>query len=149
MRQTHQKHFKSFPSFPQKFPVNKAYSKLSTNIYLQLQKLASNALNAIIILYCVFLYDYSNPIVTFVDYSAVTAQTDGQSQLTSVPVSTRLCLFKPGSLPLGNVFPPRWGNESTLPCALLLLALSHCGWETDTERESNDFTLSGWSISSL
>lgn len=89
-----------------------------------------------IVLYCMFLYDYSKPLVTFFNYSAVTgtAQADGQSQLTSVPVSTRLCLFKLGSLPLCHVFPLRWGNKSTLPCSLFLDALSHRGWETDRER---------------
>lgn len=114
MRKMCQTHMRTFQIQRQKVTVHSL--SVSKMLRLALQKSASlqPSLHPIMILYLLLLYDYSNPRVTCFNYSRQT-QTDRQSQLTAVPVLTQLCLCKLGSLPPGN--------ESILPCCLLLDAL--------------------------
>lgn len=86
-----------------------------------------HALHAIIILYCVLLYDYCELKVTL--FLIIVQSQHRQTKPTCLCpcLNTQLCLFEQESLLPGNVFPPHWGNESTLPCSLLQDALSHQG----------------------
>ncbi len=62
-----------------------------------------------------FICDYSNPF----NYSAGKA---------SLSLTSRLCLFKQGSLPPETVFPCRWGKDSVVGCSQSL-------WMRDRDRE--------------